>query len=332
MRYVVTILLVILLVIVVGVMLGFIFLDFSAPENRQLSAAGILAWYDEGGGEGGWDSSWSSGGVSDTAYYYDEPSYYAGFDGQNSSGGSGGVESWYDEPDPYYYDTSYYGNSYVDEYYYVDDYYYNSGSGGGGYIRQTQQPWYVQSFPGFGQMAQQIIPGLHPVAAPSPRPPVVVYSQPSCWISAQPTSVQYGGSSALQWSSFNATRATLTDFGTVPTSGTRTVQNIRNDRMFVLTVSGQGGTGSCYTRISVRQGATPSCVIAVNPSAISRGASASLGWWSENATSASLSGFGSVSLMGGRYVSPQQTTTYTLTVRNASGQSNMCAAELGVLP
>jgi len=327
MRYVVTILLVILLVIVVGVMLGFIFLDFSAPENRQLSAAGILAWYDEGGGEGGWDSSWSSGGVSDTAYYYDEPSYYAGFDGQNSSGGSGGVESWYDEPDPYYYDTSYYGNSYVDEYYYVDDYYYNSGSGGGGYIRQTQQPWYVRSFPGFGQVAQQIIPGLNPVPAPAPRPPF--YAQPSCWISSQPTSVQRGDSSTLQWSSFNATQASLTDFGTVPTAGTRIAQNITTDRTYTLSVRGQGGNGSCYTRIDVKeQQAMPSCVIAANPEVISRGQTSSLGWWSSNASGATLSGHGQVSISGGMYVSPQQSTTYTLTAHNSTGQSRSCAVQV----
>ena len=60
MRYVVTTLLLVLLAIVVGLMLGFVSLDFSAPEGRQLSAAGVLASYWDEDGVG--DSSWGSGG------------------------------------------------------------------------------------------------------------------------------------------------------------------------------------------------------------------------------------------------------------------------------
>ena len=314
MRYVVTTLLLILLAIVVGLMLGFVSLDFSAPEGRQLSAAGVLAYWDE---DGGGDSSWGSGGVSESYPYYEDP-YDGGFDGQNSGGGS---SSWYDNPydDPYWWDDD---DDWDDPY---DDYYDYYSYGGGG--TSAQDPWYVRSFPGFGQVAQQIIPGLNPVPAPAPRPPF--YAQPSCWISSQPTSVSRGGSSVLQWSSFNATQASLTDFGTVPTAGTRTVQNITTDRTYTLSVRGQGGNGSCYTRIDVKeQQAMPSCVIAANPEVISRGQTASLGWWSSNASSATLSGYGQVSLSGGMYVSPQQSTTYTLTAHNSTGQSRSCAVQV----
>lgn len=314
MRYVLTFLLGALCIIVAGFMLGFITLDLSAPEDSQLSAAGVLAYHDEEDGVGPVDVYNYSHTVLGTASE-DDVDVYRYSHTLDTDYVYGGPYPWY----------GYEGDREYDPYYYEDRDYYND-------------PWYVQAFPGFGQMAQRIIPGAQwatPIArpAPTPVPPLrPVYPQPSCWISAQPTTVPYDGSSVLQWASFNTTHASLSDVGQVPTAGSRTVTSLTSERIFSLSVLGQGGSGSCYTRISVQQpsSATPFCIISAHPEQIARGATSSLAWGSNNASSALLSGVGAVSVNGGMYVAPAESTTYTLTVFGSQGRSDMCTARVTV--
>ncbi|MBI2612835.1 hypothetical protein HYW59_03460 [Candidatus Kaiserbacteria bacterium] len=325
-RYVVSFFLVALLLMLVGLTLGYLSLDTSATEERQLTASGsgALAYWE--------DCEY----YGDCVYEYDGDPWYVFPEDQDMPPPP--PDEWYweeqepiyivDEPELFYADE--WGDPRVYDYWWTEEYWIEEP------VYITERPWYVSSFPGFGSMFQQIIPGqTHPtpVRAPAPPPSRPVYPQPSCWISAQPTSVEYGKSSTLQWSSFNASRASLTDFGNVPLSGSRVAQNITNDRVYQLSVSGQGGSGSCYTRITVRApSGGPSCVISAYPSTISSGQSSSLAWGSESASSAYLSGVGTVAVQGGTYVAPQQTTTYTLTVFGSQGSSNTCTAQIGVLP
>ena len=216
------------------------------------------------------------------------------------------------------------------------------------YYVEEESPWYVHAFPGVGQFFQQIIPGAQSgsvqVAAPTffpappparaPQPPTPsrpVYAQPSCWISAQPMEVGIGGATTLQWSSFYTSRASITGIGEVATAGSRIVQNITSERTFTLNVSGQGGTSSCYTRVTVRALARPaSCIISANPDVITRGQPANIAWGSESAVHATLSGTGSVNIRGGIYVRPTQSTNYTLTVYNLENRPNSCTARITV--
>ena len=200
-----------------------------------------------------------------------------------------------------------------------------------------EKPWYVQAFPGFGSFFQNIIPGAPrtiSVAAPAPTPvytppPRVQYAQPSCWISANPMEVAVNGSTMLQWNAYHATRASLSGIGEVAVSGSRRIHSITSERTYTLTVAGQGGSSSCYTRISVRAPARlASCIISAYPDVITRGNSANLAWGSENASRATLSGTGSVNVRGGIYVKPTQTSDYTLTVYNAEGRPNSCTARI----
>ncbi|OGG58343.1 hypothetical protein A2853_00285 [Candidatus Kaiserbacteria bacterium RIFCSPHIGHO2_01_FULL_55_17] len=331
MRYILASFLGVLLLMVVGVGVGYLSFDPTAPGGPQL-AVGSLAYE---WGPYGWSAS---GGEDDDIEIYDVWSdvpadavvYYP--DG-----------SWSQQPsspvldEPVYYDPwddwayTRYADPYWDQPYYgYGEYYYEP-------VTTVQNPWYVNSFPGIGSMFQQIIPGQANqtivVQAPSAPPPRVIYPQSSCWISSQPSSVAYGGSAQIQWSSFNASHASLTDLGTVPLSGSRTITNVTTDRTYQLNVSGQGGSGSCYTRISVQGSSTsPSCVIAANPDIITVGQTASLAWGSLNAASAHLSGVGAVSTSGGQYVAPRQTTTFILTVYNSQGIPATCMAQVGVLP
>jgi hypothetical protein len=199
---------------------------------------------------------------------------------------------------------------------------------------EISEPWYVKAFPGIGSMFQQILPGQQTRVTPQPQPVQqrVIYPQPSCWISAQPSLVASRASPVLTWSSFNASRASLTGFGEVPIAGSRTVPNIMNTQTFTLSVAGQGGNGSCYTRITVQSPVSnpPSCIISANPDIITAGQSANIAWGSQNASSASISGVGAVPTQGGISVSPIQTTTYTLAVANSNNQSNTCATRVVV--
>ena len=337
MRHALAFFLGVLFLILIGLTLGYLSLDFSAPGGPQLSLAGALA-YEDCGYYGDCDQfTVYSGGPLDTTgegtVYYD-----ALLDPYNE------WTTYYgDPPDPdsIYYD-SYYDPRYVppeDREVVVEEWVeYNSYSAPD---NNVYDPWYVRAFPGFGQMAQQIIPGLQ-VVAPSyrptsvspPRPSPTVYPQPSCWITGNPSTVSYGGTSVLQWASFNATQATLTDIGRVPTSGSRMVTSLSGERIYALSVTGPGGSGSCYTRIVVSEPeqAAPVCIISAYPSVIHRGASTSLAWGSQSASSALLSGVGAVAPRGGMYIAPQQSTTYTLTVYGKNNRSSTCAVYVTVNP
>ena len=310
------------------------------------------------------NSSWPSesegaDGADDGSWWWEDDDVEVEVDVEDDNGGSwwwedddGDIEPSYDDEiyidEPYYYDdveevSPYYDEVYLDDPYYYDDVEeYEVIDEWDEYevvqnqraAQQANQPWYVKAFPGIGSMLQQILPGQQ---APAPRPPPPVqqrptYPQPSCWVSAQPSLVASGGSSVISWASFNATRASLTGFGEVSVACSRTVPNITSTRTFTLSVAGQGGNGSCYTRVTVQPPVSgpPSCLISVNPDVISRGESANLAWGSQNASSATLSGTGPVPTQGGVSVSPIQTTTYTLTVGGSSGQSSSCTVRLFV--
>lgn len=73
----------------------------------------------------------------------------------------------------------------------------------------------------------------------------------------------------------------------------------------------------------------PVCDISASDTSIEDGDDVTLHWTSEGATSASLSGYGSVSTGGSRTVSPDHDTTYTLTV-HGNGGSETCSVRINV--
>ena len=211
-----------------------------------------------------------------------------------------------------------------DPYYTYDPYSYDSGSE----ITVTvDEPWYISYFPGMGQV---IVPLLPPIAQPQViQPPPA--PRPSCSVSASPRVVARGGTSVVSWATQNAARSTLSSVGDVPGTGSRTYNNIGASQTITLTVSGLGGSSSCSTDIIVQAPqAAPTCMLSVHPETIRRGETASLAWLTENAVSAQLTGFGNVPQTGGRVVSPQQSTAFSMTVQNATGQTGTCATQLTV--
>lgn len=161
---------------------------------------------------------------------------------------------------------------------------------------------------------------------------------PTCDLHASRTNIRPGESTNLSWSSSNAHSAYLTDFGSVSTSGSRTVYP-HHSRTYTLTVHGNGGSRTCSEYINVRTTPPPpppptrypSCTISVSPNSIAQGKTAVLNWNSYNAVSATISQLGGyIPLSGSRVVYPHTTTQYFMTVRNAFGQSATCSTSLGV--
>jgi peptidoglycan-associated lipoprotein len=66
----------------------------------------------------------------------------------------------------------------------------------------------------------------------------------------------------------------------------------------------------------------PTASIAVNPSTIQQGQSASLTWQTSNATDISIDGIGTVQPSGSQVVSPSDSTNYNLTAKGAGGTQN----------
>jgi len=103
-----------------------------------------------------------------------------------------------------------------------------------------------------------------------------------------------------------------------------------------MTVSNSVGSATCQTTVSVNPPTTPAptCVLTANPSVIVKGNTSTLSWQVTNASSATLTGFGNLSLSsanasGTKTVSPSSTSSYTLSVLGTNGNTITCTA--GVL-
>ncbi len=143
---------------------------------------------------------------------------------------------------------------------------------------------------------------------------------PTCSISASPSSVSYGGTTYLSWNTSNATNATLTDVGGVALSGSYAMSGIYGTRTYTLTVTGNGGSNSCSTTVYVQNQAStvPTCSLD-STSVTTQGGQATLYWSTNNATSVSISGIGSVATSGSYMVYPSGTTTYVLSAYGNGG-------------
>ena len=164
-----------------------------------------------------------------------------------------------------------------------------------------------------------------PPVTPQPPyyPPVTPKPTPTCTI----TSTQIGNGATLQWSSNYATSAQLSGYGSVSTSGTRTVTSFTGTRSYTLQVAGPGGTNTCSTTVTVQQEA-PTCNASVHPYWVLKGGAATLTWETTDATSVHISGIGAVAKIGARTLSNiQQSTTYTVTATGPGG-TRTCNAQV----
>ena len=89
------------------------------------------------------------------------------------------------------------------------------------------------------------------VVAVSPRPP-----RPGVRVTLDQDAIQRGQSTTLRWSSTNAERVTITELGTVPSTGTRVVSPSQSTT-YTATASSAGGTDTASARLTVTEETTP---------------------------------------------------------------------------
>jgi len=150
---------------------------------------------------------------------------------------------------------------------------------------------------------------------------VTVHYPPVVNISAEPESIEIGGSAALTWNSTNADSATIDQgVGTVPANGSVTVSP-SGTTTYTITVAGPGGTATASATVIVTYPPpVPTVGLSAEPETIFLGASASLSWTSTNADTCVIEpGIGSVDVNASIAISPTETTTYTITATGPGG-------------
>src|SRR5215813_1173704 len=85
----------------------------------------------------------------------------------------------------------------------------------------------------------------------TPRP-----SKPTISITADQSAITRGQSTTLRWNSTNSDRVTITDLGTVPTSGSRVVSPSQSTT-YAATASGPGGSDTASARVTVTEETRP---------------------------------------------------------------------------
>jgi Spt5 C-terminal nonapeptide repeat binding Spt4 len=96
------------------------------------------------------------------------------------------------------------------------------------------------------QVYVQLQNSYTPVVVPTPT-----YTLPSCTLSFARTSIGFGQSTSLNWTSYNAVSAYISDIGATSLSGSRTVWPYTG-KTYTMTVYGQNGyTSTCQATVSV---------------------------------------------------------------------------------
>ena len=88
--------------------------------------------------------------------------------------------------------------------------------------------------------------------------------RPSIRISADQEAITRGQSTTLRWTSDNADRVTISELGTVPSSGSRTVSPSQSTT-YNATATGAGGTDNASARVTVTEESRPVRVTPLNP-------------------------------------------------------------------
>ncbi|MGH9674078.1 MAG: PKD domain-containing protein, partial [Bryobacteraceae bacterium] len=139
---------------------------------------------------------------------------------------------------------------------------------------------------------------------------------------AVPDRVVAGGASTLSWEVENADEVTITPgIGTVDrVRGARTV-NPTETTTYTLTARNRAGDTTAIATVTVDRPGVRITRFTASAPVIIRGESSTLCWDTVDATSAEITGLGTVRTSGCVEVSPATTTSYTLIARNAFGET-----------
>ncbi|MCI5159923.1 MAG: hypothetical protein D3906_16150, partial [Candidatus Electrothrix sp. AUS1_2] len=148
---------------------------------------------------------------------------------------------------------------------------------------------------------------------------LTVFQPPTVSLSADPVSIIAGDSSTLSWTSTNADSVTITpDIGSVSANGTQSVSPSETTT-YEITASGAGGTATETVTVEVLA-ADPTITISADPETIALGTSTLLSWQSDSVDTVHIdNGIGTVAANDSLSVTPEHTTTYTITGSGAGG-------------
>jgi phospholipase C len=154
---------------------------------------------------------------------------------------------------------------------------------------------------------------------------------PTLTFSASPNSIPSGQTSTLSWSSTNADSITIDNgIGSVAVpSGTQTVTPTTTTT-YTATAKNSGGSVTATATVTV----TPQLAVSLtaDKAQIASGDSATLTWTSQGAASVDIEPtLGQVALSGSASVAPQQTTTYTATAKDSSGNTKTAQVTITVV-
>jgi hypothetical protein len=155
----------------------------------------------------------------------------------------------------------------------------------------------------------------------------VVTPPPTVNLSASPTSIAYGASSILNWSSANADSCSASGSWSGPRtlSGSESTGALTVTATYTLTCTGAGGSTSQSVTVTVAPPPVPTVTLSANPASIAYGASSTLAWTSIDATSCSASGaWSGVKALSGSESTGTLTgsASYTLTCTGAGGSAS----------
>ena len=151
-----------------------------------------------------------------------------------------------------------------------------------------------------------------------------IYPLFSVSIDADPSSIQLGGEGAattLSWSSLGADSVSIDQgIGTVDASGSIAVAPSQTTTYTITGTSGGASVSASVTVTVIDSTAAPTVTLSATPQTIVRGESTTLSWSATNVETAILDNeIGMVPMSGNLTVSPQETTTYTVTATNEQG-------------
>lgn len=151
-------------------------------------------------------------------------------------------------------------------------------------------------------------------------PPVPVVN-----VSVSPSSIDHGQSATLSWNSSDATSCIASGGwnGTRATSGSEVISPSVTSS-YTLSCSGDGGDSNDSVTVTVNATPAPVVDVSVSPSSVDLGQSATLIWSSSDATSCTASGgwTGARSTSGSETVSPDATSSYTLSCNGGGGSAS----------
>ena len=163
---------------------------------------------------------------------------------------------------------------------------------------------------------------------------------PTVTISTNPTSVAYGGSSTISWSSSNASSCTKSGdwSGSTPpnvagtqSTGALTPSPLGRTYTYTLTCSGANGSSNTQSAtVTVSAPPAPTVTISANPNPVDYNTASTVTWSSTNTTSCTINGVG-YPTSGSDTTGPlTNNATYTLTCQALDGSTKSASVTVSV--